>query len=171
MISEKPVTAAPARGGPRKLFLVTGFLMLTLYVFAGATVNADAAHYKWTHGLASGVELRTTGDKITSLSLESTVDCARGDSIKATGLYLGHSEMKEPLRIPVRSNGTFAFHRRVDSYGWRNAWLKGRVLNDRIVGRWFIAFYDDYYLDTCWTGKSRRNPWIQFSAKRLPKGT
>jgi uncharacterized delta-60 repeat protein len=121
--------------------------------------NANAALYK-----RPGVKLETTGNKITSLILQAPVTCEL-DTVISSGLYLGQPEM-EPFRIPIRKDRTFSYHRYRTQYGISNHKLEGRVLKDRIVGRWSVVLQESF--DVCWTGKSRRNPWIKFSALKQP---
>jgi len=116
------------------------------------------------------VDLWTTGNAITRLGLEAPVNCEAKGAVIAVGLFLGQPEM-EPFSIPIKGKRKFYFQRKTSIYGKRTTRLVGRVQKDRIVGRWSQTLYDEDSFSTCWTGKSRNDPWVRFSAKRVPAAT
>jgi hypothetical protein len=135
-----------------------------------AVDSAGAAHYQVKYGTYSAYDFRTNGSSITRIRLNSPTTCADEGSFSAVGIALGRPE-SGPIRVHIRRNGKFNFVWKSNNrFGWSVVKLRGRVLENRIRGSWsYVAFSDSYDIDptTCWTGRSRDNPWVRFSAKRV----
>jgi hypothetical protein len=132
-----------------------------------AVGGASAAQYKLVRKAdRSKFAFRTKNDKVIAISMQSRFRCE--DSSKGiTGLQLGHGNQQASVRLPIRSDGTFRYKWRTNLGGSRQVKLKGRVLKNRIRGRWSTIFYDEQNQTTCWTGKSEKSPWVRFSATRI----
>lgn len=152
---------------PRLLPTILAAALLVL--LTGSVDQASAAKYKVVVGDGPGktvVDIRTKGNRITAFAIDSRFHCP-ADPNRAGGGVLAGKAFGDDIRpnIPISATGKFTY--RIGPWK-QGVGLRGRFVGNEIRGSFFIN--TDKRLDpfglTCWTGKSRSNPWVEFVAPK-----
>ena len=149
-----------------KLTLAIG--LIALLGFGAVPAQADAAYYAASRVTADKpnfhIDLTVRGNRITEINLRASQRCAYPNPDHAAAVWRGGFD--RPIRI--RANGRFRkVYRFSGAEYFSSAGILGRVSGNRIVGFVHSRVFDNLAGQSkCWTGRSWRDPWVRFVARR-----